>query len=274
MTWEIKCFLKSVPGVCEWADANSNQNASAFSCAYIWFIFSCAHPRFCHKDGKCLETVQLWVNFSFLKEEFRECSWLQQMSDRRYEKANATSVKSCKGECVALDKVLNKKEIFFLLCSVVWKWLWPSLAVSKRWLLRVYPQGSDLQSFLDFTNPPLINLKSFPLPGGSQTWEVCDGQCLPLGGKCSTSCLKGSFAEIFIKMKTFASKVCASWGASACLWWRRAREWGKDELVAKAMAMAKWRVSIRWECDGKCTNISSLCEEGKIITDQICKRWG
>ena len=160
----------------------------------------------------------------------------------------------------------------FLLCSVVWKWLWPSLAVSKRWLLRVYPQGSDLQSFLDFTNPPLINLKSFPLPGGSQTWEVCDGQCLPLGGKCSTSCLKGSFAEIFIKMKTFASKVCASWGASACLWWRRAREWGKDELVAKAMA--KWRVSIRWECDGKCTNISSLCEEGKIITDQICKRWG
>ena len=88
-------------------------------------------------------------NFSFLKEEFRECSWLQQMSDRRYEKANATSVKSCKGECVALDKVLNKKEIFFLLCSGVWKWLWPSLAVSKRWLLRVYPQGSDLQSFLD-----------------------------------------------------------------------------------------------------------------------------
>ena len=65
MTWEIKCFLKSVPGVCEWADANSNQNASAFSCAFIWFTFSCAHPRFCHKDGKCLETVQLWVNFKF-----------------------------------------------------------------------------------------------------------------------------------------------------------------------------------------------------------------
>ena len=23
--------------------------------------FSCSHPKFCHQDGKCFETVQLWV---------------------------------------------------------------------------------------------------------------------------------------------------------------------------------------------------------------------
>ena len=180
MTWEIKCFLKSVPGVCEWADANSNQNASAFSCAFIWFTFSCAHPRFCHKDGKCLETVQLWVNFKFSR---RRISRMQLI---------ATNVWSQIWESKChLGQILQRrvrcswqgfklKIDTFLLCSVVWKWLWPSLAVSKRWLLRVYPQGSDLQSFLlDFTNPPLINLKSFQLPTprwipdmGGMRWPV------------------------------------------------------------------------------------------------------
>ena len=125
-----------------------------------------------------------------------------------------------------------------------------------------------------FKNLPLINLKSFQLPTprwipdmGGMRWPV------PASWRKMQHILpKRFFCRNIIKMKTFASKVCASWGASACLWWRRAREWGKDELVAKAMAMAKWRVSIRWECDGKCTNISSLCEGGKIITDQICQR--
>jgi len=215
----------------------------------------CPHPKFCHQDGKCLETVQL------------------------YEKANSTSIKSCEGECVPLNQTCESG------CGLPWQCQQDNSCVSIHQAVggeqlwdacdgKCVARGADCKGSclegmckLDGKCQPMME------DGKKVRWE-CDGQCTNISTLCKEGCGGGG--------RCLEGKQCLALGegrgecGGLChpphLPCNSGCATGHCLKGTSCLPLGEGGKQVRSECDGQCSPREIPCK-GKCPPD-MCEEGG